>query len=74
MKKLDRSHSKSVLDITSDLDSLEGGNSSGAMVVSEGNRRRIEMLQRLKKKNEEVDVRRELVRINKEREEEERIQ
>jgi hypothetical protein len=32
------------------------------------------MIQRLKKKNEEVDVRRELVKLNKEREEEERIQ
>jgi hypothetical protein len=32
------------------------------------------MIQRLKKKNEEVDVRRELVKLNKEREEEEKIQ
>jgi hypothetical protein len=32
------------------------------------------MLLKLKKKNEEVEVRRELAKINKEREEEERIQ
>ncbi len=41
--------------------------------LSEGNKRKIEMLSKLKAKNEEVNVRRELVKVIKQQEDEERI-
>ena len=64
---LRQSASKSVLELsTTELD-------EGVTISTEGNRLRAEKLQRLKQKNEEVYVRRELVKVIKEREEEERI-
>jgi hypothetical protein len=65
-----RSASRSVLELSQELDPSE---SSPGLITTEANRLRAEKLQKLKQKNEEVAVRRELVKVLKEREEEERI-
>jgi hypothetical protein len=64
------SASKSVLELsTNELDPFV----EGINISNEGNRVLAERQQRLKQKNEEVYMRRELVKVIKEREEEERI-